>query len=154
MGSLQLLSWLFLLLGLVHGFRRFHNGALFLVEGRYEIGLLLRKRCFWLVSVVFLFHHERPFGGLVCDLRVELELLGVWIKIRVMVERNGRRKSRRRMVVAHVNLIFNIELALGLIDIRILLGVKRYVFGLVSEEVLWNFLILHFRWRRIRDHSS
>ena len=73
---------------------------------------------------------------MVCDLRVELELLGVWIKIRVMVERNGRRKGRRRMVVAHVNLIFNIELALGLIDIRILLGVKRYVFGLVSEEVL------------------
>ena len=40
------------------------------------------------------------------------------------------------MVVAHVNLILNIKLALGLIDIRILLGVKRYVFGLVSEEVL------------------
>ena len=69
-------------------------------------------------------------------MRVELELLGVWIKIRVMVERNGRRKSRRRMVVAHVNLILNIKLALGLIDIRILLVVKRYVFGLVSEEVL------------------
>lgn len=151
---LELVPWLLLLLGLVHGFRRFHYGPLFLVEGCYKIWLLLRKCCFWLVSVVFLFHHERPFGGLVCDLWVELELLGVWIKIRMVVEWNGRGKSRGRLVVANVYLILNIELALGLIDICILLGVKRYVFGLVCEEILWNFLILHFRWRGIRDHSS
>ena len=40
------------------------------------------------------------------------------------------------MIVADVYLILNIELAFGLIDICILLGVKRYVFGLVREEVL------------------
>lgn len=39
-------------------------------------------------------------------------------------------------MIAHVYLILNIELALGLIDICILLGVKRYVFGLIREEVL------------------
>ena len=39
-------------------------------------------------------------------------------------------------MVAHIYLVFDVELALCLFGISILLGIKRYVFGLVCEEVL------------------
>jgi hypothetical protein len=148
--------------------RRFYH-LLLLVECCHEVWWLLCKCLLWLVAVIFcssfliyLVHHKWPLRGLVCDLRIQLKLFSIRVKICMVVERYWWRECWRWQLACnilnwiYIYLVFKVELALRLFDVLIFLCIKRYVLSwLVLIEIFRYFVILvHFRGGVLRGHSS